>query len=46
MKRRTVLATVLAGAVLATSALAGCGSSSRSAGGKEVTELRYQGSAP
>ncbi|MCU7727537.1 ABC transporter substrate-binding protein [Actinoplanes sp. KI2] len=44
MKRRTVLATALAGAVLATTALTGCGSSSGSAGGKEVTELRYQGS--
>jgi len=40
MKRRTVLA----GAVLITTALAGCGSARASAGGKEVTELRYQGS--
>jgi ABC-type nitrate/sulfonate/bicarbonate transport system substrate-binding protein len=44
MKRRTVLATVLAGAVLTTTAVAGCGSSRGAAGGKEVTELRYQGS--
>src|SRR4051812_7229943 len=42
--RGTVLAARRAGAVLAAAALAGCGSSSGSAGGKEVTELRYQGS--
>src|SRR5690349_7409150 len=43
MTHRTTLAAALAGAVLAATALAGCGSSGGSAG-KEVTELRYQGS--
>src|SRR4051794_7535483 len=44
MKRRSALATVSAVAVLAATALSGCGSASSAAGGKEVTELRYQGS--
>jgi len=42
MKRRSALA--MAGAVVALAALSGCGSASSAAGGKEATELRYQGS--
>lgn len=44
MKRRSALAVLSAGAVLAAAALSGCGSASSAAGGEEVTELRYQGS--
>jgi ABC-type nitrate/sulfonate/bicarbonate transport system substrate-binding protein len=40
MKRRSALV----GAVVAAALLSGCGSGSGSTGGKEVTELRYQGS--
>ncbi|WP_030437684.1 ABC transporter substrate-binding protein [Actinoplanes subtropicus] len=40
MKRRSALV----GAVLAATLLSGCGSGAGASGGKEVTELRYQGS--
>ncbi|BFU41793.1 ABC transporter substrate-binding protein [Krasilnikovia sp. MM14-A1004] len=40
---RSALAAVLAGALLVTSALSGCGDASSAADSKQATELRYQG---